>query len=297
MIELEPFPWPAPLGHGGRPIWTGSNFEVDGKPVRILAYHAEASHWSEDLTSLHEAEAGRDHPIDVASRRLAVESMRRLAPAAPTILDVGCSSGFLLEELRAAFPQARLIGADYLSGPLEGLARRMPDMPILQFDLRKCPLPSGCLDGVTCLNVLEHIDEHEAALAEIHRILKPGGIAHVEVPAGPGLYDIYDEHLLHHRRYRLTELVAMARKAGFMVKKATHLGFAVFPAFWWVKKRNRRKLSLPMEEKARMVAAQIRSTRANPLFAGLVKLEIAFGRYFSFPFGIRCVVVLEKATA
>ena len=64
--------------------------------MRILAYHAEASHWSEDLTSLHEAEAGRDHPIDVASRRLAVGSMRRLALAAPTILDVGCSSGFVV---------------------------------------------------------------------------------------------------------------------------------------------------------------------------------------------------------
>jgi len=294
MIDLESFPWPAPPGCGGRPNWTGSNFEVDGKPVRILAYHAEASHWSEDLTSLHEAEAGRDHPIDVASRRLAVGSMRRLALAAPTILDVGCSSGFVLEELKSALPRARLIGADYLSGPLEGLAQRMPDMPILQFDLRRCPLPSACLDGVTCLNVLEHIDEHEVALAEIHRILKPGGIAHVEVPAGPDLYDIYDLHLLHHRRYRLTEFVAMARKAGFIVEKATHLGFFLFPAFWWVKKRNRRKLKLPAKEKARLVAAQIRSTRASPLFAALVNLETVIGRYLSFPFGIRCVVVLRK---
>ena len=99
---------------------------------------------------------------------------------------------------------------------------------------------------------------------------------------------------MHHRRYRLTDLVAMARKAGFIVEKATHLGFVLFPAFWWVKKRNHRKLSLPAEEKARLVAAQIRSTRANPLFAALVKLEIGIGRYLSFPFGIRCVTVLRK---
>jgi ubiquinone/menaquinone biosynthesis C-methylase UbiE len=174
------------------------------------------------------------------------------------------------------------------------LAQRMPDVPILQFDLRKCPLPDACVDGVSCLNVLEHIDAHETALAEIYRILKPGGTAHIEVPAGPGLYDIYDEHLMHHRRYRLPDLVSLARKTGFAIEKATHLGFTVFPAFWWVKNRNRKKLTLPAEEKARLVAAQIRTTRMNHLFAALMKLETLAGRHLSYPFGIRGVVVLKK---
>jgi ubiquinone/menaquinone biosynthesis C-methylase UbiE len=254
----------------------------------------DSSHWSDDLTSLHEVEAGRDHPIDLASRRLAVASMKRLNVAAPIILDTGCSSGFVLEDLQRALPNARLIGADYLRGPLESLALRMSDIPILQFDLRRCPLADACVDGITCLNVLEHIDDHEAALREIHRILKSGGIAHIEVPAGPALFDIYDEYLMHHRRYRMGELMDLARRAGFTVTKKTHLGFSVFPAFWWVKTRNRKMLSRPTEEKARMVAAQIRSTRTNPLFAAVIKMETMIGRYFTFPWGIRCVVELRK---
>lgn len=295
MRLLDSFPWPSPPGIAIKPRWTGSNFELDGKTSRLLAYDADTSHWSDALTSLHEMEAGRDHPIDVASRNLAVSSMQSIQQSQPIILDVGCSSGYVLEELRATMPDARLIGADYLRGPLDGLAARMPDVPILQFDLRKCPLPAACVDGVTCLNVLEHIDDHGAALAEVQRILRPGGVAHVEVPAGPSLYDIYDEHLLHHRRYRLSELISLAQKCGFVIEKATHLGFSVFPAFWWVKRRNRKKLKLSASEKAGLVAAQIRATKSNPIFAGLIRLETLIGRQIAYPLGIRCVTRLRKS--
>jgi SAM-dependent methyltransferase len=268
---------------------------IGDRSLRVASYETEPSHWSEDLTALHETESGRDHPIDCASRRLAVRTMRRLAGLkAPVILDVGCSTGFILEDLHEALPHAELVGADYLLGPLESLARRIPDIPILQFDLRHCPLPDACVDGITCLNVLEHIDDHDRALGHIHRILKPGGWAHIEVPAGPELFDIYDEYLMHHRRYRLGGLVALARMKGFTVEKATHLGCLVFPAFWWVKMLNRRKLALPAEEKARLVARQIRTSRGNPVFSALLRFETLAGRYMCYPWGIRCIIVLRR---
>ena len=297
-MALVDFPWP-PLGAARlRPTWNGTCFQIDADRARVAAYHETASHWSGDLTALHESAAGPHHPIDVASRRLALTSLQPLRQlAAPRILDVGCSSGFVLEELRRALPRADLIGADYLLTPLESLARRMPNLPLLQFDLRQCPLPDACVDGVTCLNVLEHIDDDRGALRQVFRILKPGGLAHVEVPAGPALYDIYDEFLLHHRRYRLGALTAMAKACGFAVTKATHLGALVYPAFWLQKQRNRRKRGLTPPEKSRLVAGQIRATRTNPLLAGLIRLEMTLGRFMAFPFGIRCVVSLTKPKA
>lgn len=277
------------------PRWTGSHFELGSSQVRVLAYDSTDSNWSDRLSDMNHAEAGREHPIGRESRRMAIASMRRLATRRPLrILDVGCSSGYIFDDLAAAIPQADLIGADYLQGPLEKLAQRIPGLPLLQFDMCKCPLPDCCVDGITCLNVLEHIDDDASALRHMHRILKPGGIAHVEVPSNPALHDIYDEHLMHYRRYCLVELVALARAAGFAVEKATHSGFVVYPAFWWVKKQNRRKLSAPPEEKARLVLRQIRTTKTNPLFSLIMRLETTLGRIFSYPFGIRCVVVLRK---
>ena len=167
-------------------------------------------------------------------------------------------------------------------------------MPLLQFDLRQCPLPDACLDAVTALNVLEHIDDDELALRQIFRILKPRGVAHIEVPAGPHLYDIYDEQLMHHRRYRLSDLAASARRAGFHVRRATHLGALVYPAFWWTKTRNRRLLQLPAEEKKRLVAQQIRATSRSRLLDLILRCELLAGRLMPYPVGIRCVAVLQK---
>jgi SAM-dependent methyltransferase len=88
--------------------------------------------------------------------------------------------------------------------------------------------------------VLEHIDNDFKALQEIQRILRPGGLAHIEVPADPPSFDLYDEVLMHFRRYRLGDLTTKAREAGFAILKATHLGFFVYPLFKMGKRRNQK---------------------------------------------------------
>ena len=295
---LTAFPWPALPGVEPLPEWREGRFWLEDQSRRVLCYDAADSHWSAELTELHESEAGSHHPIDRASRRLAVRTLTEYLPktdTAPLVLDVGCSSGFVIEEIRAALPRAVLIGSDYILPPLEKLADRLPGLPLLQFDLRHCPLPDACVDAVTALNVLEHIDDDSAAMREIARILRPGGLAHIEVPAGPGCYDIYDEQLMHHRRYRLRDLLSKAREAGFQVLRATHLGCLIYPAFWFVKQRGRRSLSLPADEKKALVARQIRSTGDSALLDAALNLEAGLGHFISFPFGIRCVAVLRKS--
>jgi ubiquinone/menaquinone biosynthesis C-methylase UbiE len=225
-----------------------------------------------------------------------VYSLRRFRTAErPIILDVGCSSGYVLQEIRKSLPQAALIGSDYINAPLVELAKRMPDLPFLQFDLRRCPLPDACVDAVTALNVLEHIDRDEEALRQIYRILRPGGIAHIEVPAGPHLYDIYDKHLMHHRRYRLGDLTAMTQRVGFKVLKASHLGFFVYPAFSLIKKRNQRRMATGQaSDEAQQVKTHIRESRGSILMQVLTGLESWLAPLTTFPIGIRCLLVLRK---
>jgi SAM-dependent methyltransferase len=295
---LVNFPWPRPFENGPTPTWTGHGFCVGGENHRILVFDAGQSHWSPELTKLHEEEAGSDHPIDKASRRVALSSLHRFRTVErPIILDVGCSSGYVLQEIRKSLPEAALIGSDYISAPLDELAKRMPDLPFLQFDLRRCPLPAACVDIVTALNVLEHIDRDEEALAQVFRILRPGGLAHIECPAGPHLFDVYDDYLMHHRRYRTTDLVTMARRVGFEVLRATHIGFLVYPAFWFVKKRNRRLAGRSRGRADAQVKAHIRDTGASALMAALMRLELTLSNVMSFPFGIRSVLILRKAAS
>ncbi|MFQ5609921.1 MAG: methyltransferase domain-containing protein [Woeseiaceae bacterium] len=78
------------------------------------------------------------------------------------------------------------------------------------------------------LNVLEHIDDDAAALAELYRVLTPGGRLFVYVPAFDVLFTSMDRHVGHLRRYRLPLLESRVRDAGFRIEKSAYadaLGF------------------------------------------------------------------------
>jgi ubiquinone/menaquinone biosynthesis C-methylase UbiE len=295
-MKLDGFPWPKIGERKAIPVWNGGQFLIDSERFEILTYSESESAWSPELTALHEKEASTSHPIDIASRTMAIESMKLLQSRRnPIILDVGCSSGFLVQDLLRKIPQAAIIGADYLPDLVLSAARRVRSAPFVQFDLRNCPLADNCLDGVTSLNVLEHIDDDFKALKQIQRILKPGGIAHIEVPADPSSFDLYDEVLMHCRRYRLHDLAMKARDAGFAILKATHLGFFVYPLFKFVKRRNQESGKyLTYDQKKDIVARQIGTTARTRVLSVAFELERILGSVASYPFGIRAVLRLQK---
>jgi SAM-dependent methyltransferase len=291
------FSWPALQGEA--PEWTGRGFRVGGARHAVLDYEAGASGWSEDLTQFHEDTAGEGtHPIDVASRRRARAALKRHVRAADgdaIILEAGCSSGFLLEELATDWPETLVIGSDYIRGPLDRLAEKLPTLPLLRFDLVKCPLPSASVDAVVLLNVLEHIEDDAGALAQVVRLLKPGGAAVIEVPAGPELFDVYDKYLHHFRRYRLDEVCALMDRSGLRVVERSHLGFLVYPAFAMVKRRNRRWLDAPEAVQREVVARSISNSGQGPFLRWTTALEERLAAHVRYPFGIRCVVTAVKA--
>lgn len=277
--------------------WTGNSFDVDGKPVRVLAFAVAPSGWTEELTRLHENVGGSDHFIDIASRAHAVAEAARVAGPAPSmIVEIGCSSGFLLRELMTRLPGHFFLGADYTYGTLETLGNNLPAVPLVQFDLTQCPLPDAFADVVVLLNVLEHIDDDEVAIKEIFRIVRPGGSVIIEVPAGSSLFDVYDRALLHCRRYDMPMLLARLRKAGFQIERKSHLGFLLYPAFYLSKRLN--QLRYPADsgiDEQAVISRMIKATRESSRLSGLVMAcERMMRRYMYLPFGIRCLVTCRK---
>ena len=188
----------------------------------------------------------------------------------------------MIRDMKEAFPDATIIGSDVLKSALERLAAQMPTVPLLRFDLVACPLPDACVDATVLLNVLEHIEDDTAALHQVRRILRPGGIAVIEVPAGPHLFDAYDQALHHFRRYRIHELSRTLEACGFDVLRKSHLGCFIYPAFAAVKRRNQR-ISGPAPDLRSVVSTQARSTAHNPLLAGVIGLEVQLGRWLQVP--------------
>ena len=289
---MLPFDLPVPPGYLQKPEWNGRTFSIGGKDVPVLEYNENFSGWSHDLTTLHEEFAGNRHPIDIASRLYAIEHVKRYFHGqSGVILEIGCSSGFLIQNLRKSFPKSTIIGADVVKEPLYRLAREVPGIPLIRFDLLQCPLPDLSVDVLIMLNVLEHIEDDVNAIKKSFALLKPGGILIIEVPAAPFLYDAYDAELHHFRRYSMNELQKKLLSAGFTLNKKSHLGFVLFPPFAAVKIRNK---LFPKKEKNIIVREQAGKTSNS----GLIRLAMAIEeKYFSgltLPFGIRAIAVAKR---
>src|ERR1700692_413846 len=127
---------PPPPGDQHVPYWNGRAFQVGDRETSLLSYEVGKSGWTDELTTFHENTAGEDHYMDRASRRHTLRQLRRWLPVpSPVIVDIGCSSGIMLNSLLEEFPGASILGADYVRGPLEALARNLEGVPLLQFDL------------------------------------------------------------------------------------------------------------------------------------------------------------------
>lgn len=84
-------------------------------------------------------------------------------------------------------------------------------------------IPLSSVDCVYSLNVLEHIEDDCAALADLCDRIRPGGKIIIYVPAFNLLFSEMDRLVGHHRRYRRKELVAKMQSAGFHVATARYI--------------------------------------------------------------------------
>jgi ubiquinone/menaquinone biosynthesis C-methylase UbiE len=103
------------------------------------------------------------------------------------VLDVGCGTGATLEAIVRAHPRTRAWGVD-LSDAMLGVAReRLGGLALLETaDAERLPFRDGCMDLITCVDSLHHYPEPAKALAEMHRVTRPGGglvIGEWSVPA------------------------------------------------------------------------------------------------------------------
>jgi SAM-dependent methyltransferase len=161
--------------------------------------------------------------------RLIVSTFRRRFPEARSFLEVGCGSGTVLEALREAFPELRLVGGELYEQALSIARRRLPGVELLELDGRRLPYEDE-FDVVGAFDVLEHIDEDEEVLAKMLAAARPGGGVFVLVPQHQWLWSEHDKIVEHRRRYTRKELVAKAERAGIDVVEVSSFVTALLPA-------------------------------------------------------------------
>lgn len=109
-------------------------------------------------------------------QRSVVASIAPQLPPSSVVLDIGCGTGRLLGRIGTALPSAALVGLDRSAGMAERAKRQWPDLWIERGSAETLPHPDCSVDAVTTTLSFHHWSDKAAALQEVFRVLRPGGL-------------------------------------------------------------------------------------------------------------------------
>ena len=223
----------------------------------------------------------------VARRRIIAKILDSLVPGNNgAILEIGCGTGGNLSMLAT---YGSVVGME-MDDEARCLAEGRNICPVRKGVLPE-KIPFGReFDLVCLLDVLEHIDDEEAAILAVGRKLKTGGKLLLTVPAFQFLWSAHDVELHHKRRYRQPALISSLQQAGFKVHYVTYFNTFFFPIISSVRLFGR----IFGREGGTDVAMP--SAHINRMLEGIFAAERFLLPAISLPFGVSLLVLAEKAT-
>jgi SAM-dependent methyltransferase len=171
----------------------------------------------------------------VGRRRIVLDQLTRAIPRADAcypggpdrhrrVLDIGCGTGGVLAHLGE-------FGKAYGIDPSPEASRYCHErgLPIALGSGMDLPYRDQTFEAVLALDVIEHVDDDVRLLREARRVLRPGGVAVLTVPALPWLWSSHDVVNHHYRRYVRSTLEAAVCAAGLAPEKVSYYNSLLLP--------------------------------------------------------------------
>lgn len=204
------------------------------------------------------------------------------------LLDVGCGTGYSLQWLAKRFKPDLAFGIDAAPSAAEFWKLRELETASVA-SACSLPLKSNSFDLATCFDVIYQFSrkDAEAAIAEVYRVLKPGGSFLIREPAYNWMRGGHDVAVGTRHRFTLAELRRLLTGSGFTLNKATYANTLLFWAA--IPHRLLSRIGGGGESDVKPVPEW-----RNRILAKTLRLEARMLRSLDFPFGLSAILLVEK---
>ncbi|MCY1054265.1 methyltransferase domain-containing protein [Nannocystis sp. SCPEA4] len=233
-------------------------------------------------------ELEKRHFWRIGRRHVILDILERWRPeGALRILDVGGACSLISQEM-TRFGEVTVVEPDV---PTAEFAARE-----LGLDVRPGSLPDdlpveGQFDVVTLFDVLEHIDDEDPAMAAVARLVRPGGLLVVTVPALPILWSDHDVSVHHRRRYTKATLRPVLERAGFRIERLSYHTCLLFPLVFAQRMASRlRGLKATAEYDVKVPASPL-----NRALLAVMETERRLLRRVDLPIGSSLMAICHRA--
>jgi ubiquinone/menaquinone biosynthesis C-methylase UbiE len=162
-------------------------------------------------------------------RALHARLIEQLAPISGQVLDAGCGTGGFLAKLAKTRTDLALVGVDWSPAGARRAAQKSPAR-VVRGSVNQLPFADASFDAAIAADVLCHGQVEPArALAELRRVLRPGALLVVNMPAHRWLFSTHDCRVHNVLRQSASEALAMLSAAGFAAGQAAYWNTLLLP--------------------------------------------------------------------
>lgn len=204
------------------------------------------------------------------------------------ILDAGCGTGLLAKKLKSF---GNTWGIDISSEAIKYAKKR--GIKTKNASVNKLPFKKNSFDLVVSLDVLYHKQVNDTkALKEFHRVLKPGGLVIIRVPANKWLHLNHDKHVHTRQRYSIHEIEKKIITSGFQINKVSYVNMILLPLAII-----KQFIESIVSKNDVYSGVNYENKIVNNILSLFLFLESKIIIYFDLPYGLGIIAVAQKPSS